>query len=132
MGGAVTVCLLLICKSLSSWQVGMGDGGPSEETSNDSSTIALIAGHFIVSAVGLSISQYKFHLWIWAVLAHALILIAYFLILIDAKKHDRDGYNWPREMKTLAAIMIVYFSPWLITWGFILSKNLKPLKEPQS
>lgn len=121
IGGIVTLLILLFLSGFGQAEAGMSAGSVSSQSPSDSAMIFLICGYFFVSAFGIMISKSPSVLWLWAVLAHALLFIAYVMIFISTKK--ADGYKWLSEAIEIAIIMAVYFLPWLIVWGIILSRK---------
>ena len=88
----------------------------------------LICGYFGASATSIFISKSRLTLGLSAALAHSLLLAAYVFICADAKNSDPDGYKWHDQVKILALVMAVYFSPWMFAWVVVLlDKSTKPI-----
>jgi hypothetical protein len=125
VGGIFTLLILMTLRGFAQSLAGMSVGSVPSSSQSDSLTIALMCGYFLGSAFGISASKTKHALWFWAVLVHALLLIAYAMLFASAKSSDPDGYKWPGKVTKLAIGMAVYFSPWLIAWGVILSRKTR-------
>jgi hypothetical protein len=101
----------------------MSAGSVSQPSPPDSAIIFVLCGYFFVSAVGIFTSESKSVLRIWAIIAYALLVVDYIMVVISAKNGDLEGHTWPSEAGKLAIIMVVYFLPWSIAWGIILSST---------
>jgi hypothetical protein len=123
VGGLITLFILLALHGLAQSQAGMSDGAGRMSQSGDSVSIIFICGYFGVSALGISGSKSKLKLWFSTALAHSLLLVAYALMFVSLKRGDPDGFKWHDQVKILALVMAVYFSPWVFAWVLILMGN---------
>ena len=121
IGGIVSLLILLALEGFAQGEAGMSAGSVSPSSPPDPIIIFVLCGYFFVSAFGISTSNSKSALRIWAVAAHTLLVIDYVMTFISLKDGDPEGYKWPSEVGEIAMIMAVYFLPWLIVWGIILS-----------
>ena len=128
VGGVLTFLTILVLQGFAQPQVGMSDGSGQTSRSADSWSMILISGYFAASAAGLFISKSRLTLWVAAGLAHSLLLAAYAFIYLSAKNGDPDGYKWHDQVKIIALVMAVYFSPWIFVWVVaLLDKDKKPI-----
>ena len=123
IGGIVSLLILLALEGFAQGEAGMSAGSVSPSSPPDPIIIFVLCGYFFVSAFGISTSKSKSALRIWAIAAHALLVIDYVMIFISVKNGDPEGYKWPSEVIEIAIIMAIYFLPWLIVWGIILSSK---------
>lgn len=120
IGGTFTLLILLVLRGFAQSQASMSAAPFSASGQSDSAIVYLIPGYFLVSAIGVLVSKGKPALYLWATLAHALLIVAYLVAFISAKRNNPDATKWPDEVIVLAAIMVAYFLPWLIGWGIVL------------
>jgi len=62
--------------------------------------------YFVLSAIGVLVARKRIHIWLAAVFSHLMLLITFCLWCLDAGGFD--------------IIIIVFYTPWILVWGWIL------------
>ena len=121
-GLGIAVLALMALGSLDRSFSGLGDGsgGRSNTAGLFNEVFALlICSYFLVSAIAVLIAKTRASLVLIARVSHSLLIIAYLMVFF----RGRGGSTFVSGMALVAVFALLFFSPWLALWSYVLRKS---------
>jgi len=109
-GGVITLIILLCLEYYAKMMLGMSAGPVRPPPMPDWVVNSIICGYFFISAFGVFKPNTLFELRFWAAVSHILLLTIF--VAAICSKHSG----------ILVIYIFVYYSPWVITWAYLLKK----------
>ena len=122
LGLGIAVLALMGLGALDRSFSGLGDGsGGSSNTAGLFNGVfaLLICSYFLVSAIGVLVAKTRPALLSVAGVSHAFVVIAYLMIFFQG----RGGSTFFTGMILVAVVALLFFSPWLALWSYVLRKT---------
>jgi hypothetical protein len=121
MGGAVTFLIFWILRGLGHMEAGMSDGTVPAPPFAEALIPWFAISYFAVSAVGVLIARMREPLWLAAASAHLVLFVTFCLLCSEALGEENTGNVFINCLR-IAFIFLIFFSPWFVLWGVILTK----------
>ena len=116
--GLVIAVLTTVALSILLWGFSGFSDGPGHVELSDKIYLSIfglmICSYFVTSIIGISVIEKRRLLKRIAIIAHILVVLAYFLFMFWA--HSLDISPLDPVIGIAALLFIVYFSPWTVVW----------------
>jgi hypothetical protein len=120
-GGVVTWFILAALHAFGASQAGLSASAVSGPPSIEALIPWLACSYFLVSAVGVVACRKRESLRVVALLAHLLLLAAFLAVCSEGL--GKGSEKFLTGLLLMLVITVVFFSPWLAVWGFLLFRR---------
>jgi hypothetical protein len=120
IGGIITFAVLSVFSALGHMEAGMSAVSIAGTPKRETFILWLACSYFVVSAVGVCVTERKSALRAICLIAHTALFIAFCLLCSEGLGHDVGTFFG--GLLTLCIGMTIFFFPWFVIWGLILTK----------
>jgi len=120
IGGIIAFSVLSVFSALGHMQAGISADSVAGTPNRDTVVLWLTCSYFVISAIGVCVTQKNSALIVLCAIAHLFLFFAFCLLLSEAFGESVEKFVG--GLLTLSIGATILFSPWFIIWGLILKK----------